>query len=72
MNCCNTYKIFPRDFSVFDKEFMQKVQSQNFEEFLEVWLPKRTSWGKPVPNNKIVVFSNVINLILRTHITKLR
>lgn len=46
------------EFSTFDKEFMQKVQSNVFEEFLEAWLPKRTSWGKPVPNNKIVVYSN--------------
>jgi hypothetical protein len=39
---------------------MKKTLDKKFYEFCEEYLPKRTSWGKPIPNDKILVFQSVI------------
>lgn len=46
------------DFSKIDKEIIKKVNEKSFNDFCEEYLPKRTSWGKPIPNDKIMTYQN--------------
>lgn len=38
---------------------LKKVNEKSFLDFCEEYLPKRTSWGKPIPNEKILAYQNV-------------
>jgi len=45
------------DFKKLDNEILEKVKKKPFDEFIEEFLPKRTSWGKTVPNSLIMSFT---------------
>ncbi len=47
------------DLSKFDEKLLQKVKEKSFNDFCEEYLPKRTSWGKPIPIEKIMSWEKV-------------
>jgi hypothetical protein len=57
------------DFKLLDQKLLTDVQEANFWNFCETFMLKRTSWGKKIPNEKILSFSKSIDKPI-THVSK--